>query len=414
MFFFAVLLIAILTAAWVSRPLWLRPSRQELSVRALDRSVYEERRRELDQDLLAEELTAEEHAALLEELARTLLADERQGADAQAAAAAQSRVWGLAVALLLVLLGVGLYAALWFDPALATWWKVEALVGPDVDRVLKGQPPQNNKSYGLPDFVRVLQTRVAADPGRADLWAGLGMSYEQLHAPDIAALAFAHANQLHPGQVGIELPLAQAQLEASDGQLDASTRDLLESLLKQSPQLLPAQLMLAEGSYNVGDYARAIPLYDALLAAPDSGLQGHDRQVLEAHRQDAVARAAADIKNAGQVAKLDVTVAIPASLRAQAAGATLFVFAKAVQGPPMPLAVARYSLSAAPAEVVLDDSMAMMPALRLSNFARVKVSALISRQGQALPQSGDWVSPAVFSSTVGEQHIHLLINQRLP
>lgn len=414
MFFLAVLMLALLSALMVTWPLWHWRSQEVLSAVQLDRSVYDERRAELDSDLRAGDLSAEEHAALVEELARTLLADERRADTSTLSPHRHDRIWAVALSLALLLSGLAVYGVWLYDPALGAWWKVEARVGPDVDRVITGQAPQNSQSYGLADFVRVLQTRVAADPERADLWAGLGMSYEQMHVPDVAALAFAHANQLHPGQVTIELALARAQMEANDGQLDIPTRDLLLSLLQQSPTLLPAQLMLAEGSYNSGDYARAVPLYDAVLAAPDSGLDAADRSALLMHRQDAATRAQADRNAARLQSRLIVTLDIPAAVRAAATGATLFVYAQAEQGPPMPLAVARFPLTTAPAQVQLDDGMAMMPALRLSNFPRVKVSALISRRGQAMPQKGDWTCAPVVISTLGEQHLHLRVDQAVP
>ncbi|MDZ4131359.1 MAG: hypothetical protein U1E02_45380, partial [Hydrogenophaga sp.] len=72
-----------------------------------------------------------------------------------------------------------------------------------------------------------------------------------------------------------------------------------------------------------------------------------------------------------------------------AAGDTLFVFARPVQGPRMPLAVLRVAATSGPVPFALDDSLAMAPELRLSMHEQVVVEARISRTGQALPQSGD-------------------------
>lgn len=89
-------------------------------------------------------------------------------------------------------------------------------------------------------------------------------------------------------------------------------------------------------------------------------------------------------------AQVRVSVSLDPSLAAQAApGDSVFVFARAIDGPPMPLAVARARVADLPLEVTLDDSLAMAPQFRLSSAARVAVGARISRSGQAMPASGD-------------------------
>lgn len=89
-------------------------------------------------------------------------------------------------------------------------------------------------------------------------------------------------------------------------------------------------------------------------------------------------------------AHIAVHVQLAPALRAKVRpGDTLFVFARAVGGPPMPLAIARLQASALPTTVMLTDGMGMTPNLRLSSFKQVNITARISHSGQAMPATGD-------------------------
>ena len=68
---------------------------------------------------------------------------------------------------------------------------------------------------------------------------------------------------------------------------------------------------------------------------------------------------------------------------------TVFIFARAVDGPPMPLAVKRVKVRELPVAFALDDSMAMAPGLTISAHPRVVVVARISRSGGPTAQPGD-------------------------
>ena len=92
---------------------------------------------------------------------------------------------------------------------------------------------------------------------------------------------------------------------------------------------------------------------------------------------------------------------------------TVFVFARAAQGPRMPLAMVRGHAKDLPMEFTLDDSSAMMPSMKLSNFPEVNVIARVSKSGNAMPQPGDLEveSPPVKPGTEG---MKLVIDHELP
>jgi cytochrome c-type biogenesis protein CcmH len=91
----------------------------------------------------------------------------------------------------------------------------------------------------------------------------------------------------------------------------------------------------------------------------------------------------------------------------------VFVFAKAVSGSPMPIVVIRTQVKDLPQKFTLDDSMAMAPAMKLSNFQEVMVGAKISKSGSAKQQSGD-LRGEVASVKIGTNNVQLVIDKIAP
>ena len=79
----------------------------------------------------------------------------------------------------------------------------------------------------------------------------------------------------------------------------------------------------------------------------------------------------------------------PALKNKLAAGDIVFVYARAENGPPMPLAVAKLDASQLPTSVTLTDAMAMTPSMKLSSVPRVFIGARITHSGQPIAQPGD-------------------------
>lgn len=70
---------------------------------------------------------------------------------------------------------------------------------------------------------------------------------------------------------------------------------------------------------------------------------------------------------------------------------TVFIYAQALTGPQMPLAVVRKQVADLPITIQLTDALAMMPTMKLSNFAKVKLLARVSKTGNAISQPGDFI-----------------------
>ena len=89
-------------------------------------------------------------------------------------------------------------------------------------------------------------------------------------------------------------------------------------------------------------------------------------------------------------AALSGTVSLSPKLAAQASpDDTVFIFARAPEGPAMPLAAVRRKVRDLPVRFSLDDSMAMNPQAKLSAHPKVVVVARISKSGSPAAQKGD-------------------------
>ncbi|MGH8324498.1 MAG: tetratricopeptide repeat protein, partial [Steroidobacteraceae bacterium] len=92
----------------------------------------------------------------------------------------------------------------------------------------------------------------------------------------------------------------------------------------------------------------------------------------------------------------------------------LFVYAKAANGPPMPLAIQRMDAAKLPVTVTLTDGMGMLPNMKLSNFPQVVIGARVSKSGNALPQSGDLQVLSKPIAVTTTDPIKLTIDQVVP
>jgi len=248
----------------------------------------------------------------------------------------------------------------------------------------------------LRDGVKALQQALQSDPQRADGWALLGRSQAELGDAPAAADAFARAVALAPDDAGVLVEAAQARAQADAGkQFDDTAMDWLRQARRLAPDAERASWLLGIALRQRGRNAEAADVWSSLLPRLEPGAA----QALQA--QIAIAREAAgqavDAPAAEAPALLQVRVQLPASLK-QAdwpASTQVFVLARAVGGPPMPVAARRLPLAGFPATVGLGDGDSPMPTAPLSAHAEVEVLARVSRSGSANRSDGDLQSEVV-------------------
>ena len=161
--------------------------------------------------------------------------------------------------------------------------------------------------------------------------------------------------------------------------------------LEIDPKNLTALALAGTAAYARKDFAGAAAHWEKMLplVPPDS----EDAREIRANVQEARALAgkpALAEKPAAAPRQLSGTVALAPGIKGQAApDDTVFIFARAAEGPAMPLAVQRIKVRELPASFALDDSMAMAPGMSISAHPRVVVVARVSRSGKPTAEPGD-------------------------
>ncbi|WP_430543359.1 tetratricopeptide repeat protein [Stenotrophomonas maltophilia] len=260
----------------------------------------------------------------------------------------------------------------------------------------------------LREGVQALQGALQRDPQRADGWALLGRSQSELGNAAAAAEAFARAVALAPDDPGVLVEAAQARAQADAGkQFDDTAVSWLQRARTLAPDAERASWLLGIALRQRGRNSEAADVWSGLLPHLEPGAA----QALQA--QIAIAREAAaqapEPAPATSPALLQVRVQLPASVQhAQwPAGAQIFVLARAVGGPPMPVAVRKLPLAGFAGTVGLGDGDSPMPTAPLSAHREVEVLARISRSGNANRGDGDLQSLPVKVSLPHEGVVEL-------
>jgi cytochrome c-type biogenesis protein CcmH len=402
LFWIAALLLTLLTALVLVLPLWRGsggPAGQDMV--ALNRRVFRERLAELERDRAEGRTDEATFVELRTELERNMLSLD---AGDPAASANRFTPRGVTVAALVLLpvLAFGFYYGVVMPQGLPGWWKLRAEMGPSVDKILRGEAPSAADAQGhtMADFVRLLQDRLQRDPKNDQGWFMLGIAYMQLELPQPASTAFEHAWRLDPEEPRYALLYAQSRIFGNEGQLEPVSRGLLESVLAKSPDHESALLMYGLASYRGGDHATAVQKLDRLQQLRGARGEGDGGSPLLAQLDATLADARARLKQAGAgttaAAALRVKVRVDRALAGKySPDDTLYVFARALAGPPMPLAVVKRRAGELPLTIDLDDSQSMMPQRPLSSVQEITVTARISRHGSPEPQPGDLEAVAV-------------------
>lgn len=265
----------------------------------------------------------------------------------------------------------------------------------------------------LEEMTVAIKQRLKDNPEDAEGWFMLGRTMMARQQYSEAVTAFQRSNDLLADEPGIMFALADALAMQNNGNLLGEPEALVQRGLELAPRF-PNGLWLAGMAAEQRQDYKAAHRYWSLLLPLIADNQASSREVrgllatLEERDPQLAKTAAAD-----NAAGINLVVDISAELKARAGADTaVFIYAKAMQGPPMPLAVRKLQLSDLPVSLTLSDDDAMMPTMKLSSFDQVIVGARVSSSGNPVAQSGDFYTEreAVDSKNPPAQ-INLIIDQ---
>jgi cytochrome c-type biogenesis protein CcmH len=371
-------------------------------------AMFRDKLRELDADRQSGSIDAAPYEQARRELERQLLdAVAGTAAPAPAAGAPARARWSAAfVGLFVLLLPVFLYLNLGAPGALVPGAIPPAAADGAGEGEGAGMKAPAITNAQVQKMIDDMKADVAKNPRKVETWTMLGRAYAYLHQYADAERALAVAVSLSPRDAHLLADLADMMAMSGGRHLDGEPLKLLDRALQIDPNEVKALALSGTAAFNRQDYKQAVYFWErALKVLPGDGefaqtLRGsldEARQLagagkgapaLAATPAAPAAGAAAGPPAAGPPVRGRVTLS--AKLAAQARpGDTVFVFARATQGPRMPLAMLRRQVKDLPFEFALDDSMAMVPDLTVSKYSPVIVGARISRSGDAMAAAGD-------------------------
>jgi len=368
--------------------------RAALSPQAINIQAYHSRIAELDSDRQEERIDEAEYQSLKAELERNLLADtqgdQQSFVKSVGGISASVKVMVAVLSLTLVLVSSSLYWSLGSSQVLVE---------------MEAHQAASDRLARLPatERLQALKEMAEKSPERAEIWYALAQGYIQTQRYSEAEDAYNRVLVLVGENPQVLAEYAQSLFFVENNHLGARGKELVERALAVDPGNDTALGLLGIDAFDREQYADAIRYWRQILAgspherdakALQAGI-ARAEQLLALQTGSKVGQESAEVaerlpSDIKTVAELEVEVVLSDDLKSKTSPQqTVFVFARALNGPPMPLAAVRLQVQDLPAKVVLNDSMAMTPQAKLSGFDQVEVIARVAFSQTATASAGD-------------------------
>lgn len=369
--------------------------------------LFNERLAILEKELAEDLLDSQEFEALKKELEISLLQDIKQGSDESLVNTVKPKGLLWPVVMSVTLLGISGYMYQHLG-------QYENLANP---------PRAANPHEGMTaeqimsQRAQMMEMAVLAEPDNSQAWFNLGHAYISANRFDEAVNAFDKVIDLIGTHAELLGPKATALYYKNNQQMSAEIQALVDQSLALDPQDPSTLLLVGMDSFFTANYQKAIDAWQSILATERTDI---DRTALMNAIETARMKIAAESGEMPQdsvhqpIATAEKTVTVQISVSPELAAKVsdsdmLFIFARTIEGPKVPLAATKISAKALPATITLDDSTNMGGDAKLSSAKQVEIIAVLSKHGSVKPQSGD-LKGSLNGVAVGGESVHLVLD----
>ncbi len=378
--------------------------------------IARERAAELKQDLENQRITQDVYDKAKDELEKNLALDLSISEQNSTAKNSQqpAKILGLMLLLIIPLAATLIYLEI------GDYQSIEKGTGQIADKVI-GEPGKPQMT--MREAVNKLRQRLEAEPNNPQGWFMLARSYATMERYAEAADAYKKTLALTGDDADLLLRYADTLIMRDGGQYTGQSVSLIQHALRLNPKHPQGLWMAGMAASAAGNAQKALAYWyvlDPLLNDNISAQTQLYKMIKEAEKLLS-SEEIAEIKQQAQISKpqetaslasIEVSVELePALSEKVSATDVVFIFAKALQGPPMPLAAVKKTVADLPLTITLSDAMAMMPNMKLSSFEQVKISAVISKLGRPGLAPGDLYGEQQPVNVRNAEKIYIKINQ---
>ncbi len=370
-----------------------RESEDALARDELNLTIFKDQMKELEADLAAGVLTADQYDVARQDLERDFLHDS--GEEAGKGAGQSDRIVGRAAAVVILVLvpvlAVSIYGLLGAGAA-----------GLDPESVRPDVQAEGHQGT-LEEQIAMLQEHLQNNPEDAEGWLMLARSYYFMKDFAAASKVYERASALvQDSDPNLLADWADAAAMAQNRQMAGKPYELAKKALSLQPFHQKALWLAGTAAFQAEDYNTTLEYWQRLVQLFPEGSENHVQMQRNIDEIKSMLASVGDVRTAPAAApeaagasstegvSLHGVVRLSDDLKDRVSPEqVVFVYARAPSGPRMPLAIVRKQVKDLPLTFTLDDSTAMMPAMKLSSFPQVMVGARISQSGNAISQSGD-------------------------